>query len=68
VPVSQISLFEDLPKPIENILISLFHAAVAYSGKGHRSALFDYDVPLGSGYYRSEDGESIRSHHQQEEP
>jgi hypothetical protein len=30
VPVSQISLFEDLLKPIENILISLFHAAVAY--------------------------------------
>jgi hypothetical protein len=30
VPVSQISLFEDLLKPIENILISLFHAALAY--------------------------------------
>jgi hypothetical protein len=43
VPVSQISLFEDLLKPIENILISLFHAAVAYSGKGHRPALFGYE-------------------------
>jgi hypothetical protein len=41
MPVSQISLFEDLLKPIENILISLFQAAVAYSGKGHRSALYD---------------------------
>jgi hypothetical protein len=43
VPVSQISLFEDLLKPIENILISLFHAALPVSGEGRRSPPFDYE-------------------------
>jgi hypothetical protein len=43
VPVSQISLFEDLLKPIENILISLFHAALPISGEGRRSPPHDYE-------------------------
>jgi hypothetical protein len=43
VPVSQISLLEDLLKPIENISISLFHAAVPISGKGRGSPSSNYE-------------------------
>jgi hypothetical protein len=35
--------FEDLLKPIENILISLFHAGLPTSGEGRRSPPYDYE-------------------------